>query len=224
MGLCLCPGQLWSTAFYITSVSSLVQTAYSIYASTLSICFRLTGPDCQSYHVCSKRGLKWNYWRHMSSINSTFSYQIVAFWFKPQVKSLWNFFPSIFPSVFNALGCLQFGMCLVGRASNEDLPGSNQRQRQAFTSPVGQTRLVARNVASVAAETLCQTRPVHQNKTQYKLFDLLFNSPMTCMTLCRVLTHMCNTWIVVYPLLGVNTHTRFHWETFVIENKEVNKQ
>lgn len=92
-------------------------------------------------------------------------------------------------------------------ASNEDLGGTNQKQQQAFTSPVGQTRLVARNVAPVAAETLCQTCPVHQNKTQYKLFDLLFNSPMTD-------THLPdsgNTWIVVYPLLGVNTHTGFHF-------------
>lgn len=92
-----------------------------------------------------------------------------------------EFFSVHFSFCVQCIGLLTILYVSSWWASNEDLPGTNQRQRQAFTSPVGQTRLVARNVAPVAAETLRQTRPVHHNKTQYKLFDLLFNSPMTVM-------------------------------------------
>lgn len=195
-------------------MSSLVQTAYSIYASTLSICFRLTGPDCQSYHVCSKRGLKWNYWRHMSSINSSFSYQIVAFWFKPQVKSLWNFFLSIFPSVFNALGCLQFCMCLVGGrlmkiflapTRGSDRPSRVQLVRLDSSPGI---LLLSLQKLSVKPAQCTRIRP----NTNY------LTCCVTLLWLSCINTHLPdsgNTWIVVYPLLGVNTHTRFHWETFV---------
>lgn len=119
-------------------------------------------------------------------------------------------FLSIFPPVFNALGCLQFCMCLVGgrlmkilvaptRSSNR--PSQVQLVRLDLSPGM---LLLSLQKLSVKPAQCTRIRP----NTNY------LTCCLTLQWLSYINTHLPdsgNTWIVVYPLLGVNTHTRFHF-------------